>query len=158
MPSNFYVNTPVLRPFDFSKTRRTLTTLLSFQYKSMIIISNCSILLHDKSSGKPTVFVSIGRTRKHNFFWWEIFIIIIFYSVLKNIMTMPKETNYTICLLQLSRITSPIRPGGGGGGVLPIMAYTGRLRHKGYLFRLQVYERGGILLVKVYKRVGKYVI
>ena len=68
MPSNFYVNTPVLRPFDLSKTRRTLTTLLSFQYKSMIIISNCSILLHDKSWGKPNVFVSIARTRKQNFF------------------------------------------------------------------------------------------
>ena len=40
---------------------------------------------------------------------------------------------------------------GGGGGVLPVMAYTGRLALKGYLFRLQVYsdERVGISLVEV---------
>ena len=37
----------------------------------------------------------------------------------KKGMTMPKETNYTICLLQLSRITCIIRPGGGGGGGTP---------------------------------------
>ena len=44
-------------------------------------------------------------------------------------------------------------------GVIPIMAYTGRLRLKGgTFFRLHVYERVGILLVKVYKRVGKSVI
>ena len=41
----------------------------------------------------------------------------------------------------------------GGGGVLPIMAYTGRLRPKGTFFRRQVYERVGILLVEVYERV-----
>ena len=46
-----------------------------------------------------------------------------------------------------------------GGGVLPIMAYTGRLRPKGVpLFRLQVYERVAILLIEVYERVGKSVI
>ena len=38
-----------------------------------------------------------------------------------------------------------------------MMAYTGRRRPKGYLFKLQVYERVGILLVEVYKRVGKFV-
>ena len=45
------------------------------------------------------------------------------------------------------------RPGPppGGGEVLPIMAYKRRLR-------LQVYERVGILIVEVYKRVGKSVI
>ena len=36
-------------------------------------------------------------------------------------------------------------------GVLPMMAYTGRLRPKGVrFFTLQVYERVGISLVKVY--------
>ena len=39
------------------------------------------------------------------------------------------------------------------------MAYTGRLRPGGdTFFRLQVYERAGISLVEVYKRVGKSVI
>ena len=40
------------------------------------------------------------------------------------------------------------------------MAYTGRLRLKGELtfFRLQVYERVGILLVEVYESVGLSVI
>ena len=42
-------------------------------------------------------------------------------------------------------------PGGGGEEVLPIMAYKRRLR-------LQVFERVGILIVEVYKRVGKSVI
>ena len=47
-----------------------------------------------------------------------------------------------------------------GGGVLPMMAHTGRLRPKGLpsFFRLQVYERVGISLVEVYKRVGNSVI
>ena len=40
------------------------------------------------------------------------------------------------------------------GGRPPIMAYTGR----GTFFRLlQVYEREGISLIEVYKRVGKFV-
>ena len=41
-----------------------------------------------------------------------------------------------------------------------MIAYTGRLRSKGVssFFRLEVYERVGIPLVKVYKRVGKSVI
>ena len=48
---------------------------------------------------------------------------------------------------------------GGGGGVLPMMAYSGRLRPKrGIFFSLQVYERVGISLVEVYKRLGKSVI
>ena len=43
-----------------------------------------------------------------------------------------------------------------GRGVLPMMAYTGRPRPKGVpFFRLQVYERVGISLLDVYKRVGK---
>ena len=47
----------------------------------------------------------------------------------------------------------------GGGGVLPIMAYTGRLRPKVVpFFRLQVYKRVGISQVEVHKRVGKSVI
>ena len=44
----------------------------------------------------------------------------------------------------------------GGGGVLPILAYTGRLHPKGVpFFRLQVYNRVGISQVEVYKRVGE---
>ena len=43
-----------------------------------------------------------------------------------------------------------------GGEVFPMMAYTGRLRPKGvFFFGLQVYERVGISLVEVYKRVEK---
>ena len=46
-----------------------------------------------------------------------------------------------------------------GRGVLPIMAYTGRLCLKGVLFfTLQVYERVGISRVEAYERVGKSVI
>ena len=50
--------------------------------------------------------------------------------------------------------------GGGWGVVLPIMAYTGRLRapERGTFFTLQVYERVGISRVEVYERVGKSVI
>ena len=36
-----------------------------------------------------------------------------------------------------------------GGGILPIMAYTRSSVRKGIFFRLQVYERVGILLVEV---------
>jgi len=46
-----------------------------------------------------------------------------------------------------------------GGGVLLIMAFRGKLRPKGVpFFRLQVYERVGILLVEVYERAEKSVI
>ena len=53
-----------------------------------------------------------------------------------------------------------VSPGGwGGGGVLPIMALYGEAPpERGIFFRLQVYERVGILLVEVYKRGGKSVI
>ena len=44
-------------------------------------------------------------------------------------------------------------PGAGG---LPMMAYTGRLRPKG--FRLQVYKSVGVSLVEVCKWVGQSVI
>ena len=48
---------------------------------------------------------------------------------------------------------------GGGWGVIPRMAYTGRLRPKRVPFlRLQVYERVGILPIEVYERVRKSVI
>ena len=47
----------------------------------------------------------------------------------------------------------------GGGGVLPMIAHSGRRRRKrGIFFSLQVYERVGISLVEVYKRLGKSVI
>ena len=42
-------------------------------------------------------------------------------------------------------------------GVFPIMAYRGRPEW-GTLFRILVCERVGILIVEVYKRVGKSVI
>ena len=44
------------------------------------------------------------------------------------------------------------------GRVLPIMAYTGTPRPKGYFFRPQVYERIGSSLDAVYERGGKSVI
>ena len=45
--------------------------------------------------------------------------------------------------------------GGGGGGILSTMAHKGRLRLKGVpFFRLQVYDRVGILLVEVSESVG----
>ena len=47
----------------------------------------------------------------------------------------------------------------GGGVVLPLKSYTGKLCLKGVpFFRLQAYERVGISLVEVFKRVGKSVI
>lgn len=49
-------------------------------------------------------------------------------------------------------------PGGWGGVVLPIRAYTGRLQPKGGTFlRLQVYKRVAIPYIEVYTRVGKSV-
>ena len=53
------------------------------------------------------------------------------------------------------------KPQGGreGGGVLHMMACTGRLLPgRGTFFRLQVYESEGISLVEVYKREGRSVI
>ena len=45
-----------------------------------------------------------------------------------------------------------------GGGVLPIMAYTGRLRPKGVPFSaFEVCKRVGISQAEVHKRVGKSV-
>ena len=53
-------------------------------------------------------------------------------------------------------------PGGGGGGRAAITLYNGlygeTLFKRGTFFMLQVYERVGISRVKVYERVGKYVI
>ena len=43
-------------------------------------------------------------------------------------------------------------------GVLSIMAYGEAPPERGTFFRLQVYERVGILLAEVYERVGKSVI
>ena len=49
--------------------------------------------------------------------------------------------------------------GSGGGGVLPIMAYTGILLPKGgTFFRLQLYGKVGNTVVEEYERVGKSVI
>ena len=45
------------------------------------------------------------------------------------------------------------------GGLLPIMAYTGRLRPKGVPFSgLRYMKGGGTSLVEVFKRVGRSVI
>ena len=47
----------------------------------------------------------------------------------------------------------------GGGGVIPMMAYTGRLRLEGVSSSGFRYMKGsGTLLVAVYKRVGKSVV
>ena len=47
----------------------------------------------------------------------------------------------------------------GGEGILSTMAYMGRLPLKRVpFFRLQVYDREGILLVEVYESVGSSVI
>ena len=49
------------------------------------------------------------------------------------------------------------RPGGGGG--IPYHGlYGGALPKRGTFFRLQVFERVGVLLVEVYEREGKSVI
>ena len=49
-------------------------------------------------------------------------------------------------------------PGWGGGGTTYDGLYREAPPERGIFFRLQVYERVGILLVEVYKRVGKSVI
>ena len=46
----------------------------------------------------------------------------------------------------------------GDGGTPYDGLYREAPPERGIFFRLQVYERVGILLVEVYKRVGKYVI
>ena len=46
---------------------------------------------------------------------------------------------------------------GGGGGITYNGLYGEAQPERGTFFRLQVYERVGILLVKVYERVGKSV-
>ena len=49
--------------------------------------------------------------------------------------------------------------GGGGGGGTPFKVLNGEAPpERGTFFMLQVYERVGILLVEVFKRVGKSVI
>ena len=48
--------------------------------------------------------------------------------------------------------------GGGGEGYSLQCPLLGGSARKGIFFRLQVYARVGILLVEVYKRVGKSVI
>ena len=49
--------------------------------------------------------------------------------------------------------------GGGGGGLLPLRSYTGKLHPKGVLFSgFRYNERVGILLTEVFKRGGKSVI
>ena len=62
------------------------------------------------------------------------------------------KTIKLIIFLPLFHIHYPL---GWGGGVLPIMAYMGRLCLKGVPF---LKLRGGISLVEVYKRLGKSVI
>ena len=69
------------------------------------------------------------------------------FSIKKNLPWNTPSINSARCLIELP----------GGGGVLPMMAYTVRLRPKGLpnFFRLQVYERVGISLVEVCKKLGK---
>ena len=58
--------------------------------------------------------------------------------------------------VHLTTENSTVFLAGEGGGVLPIMTYTGRFYPKGVPFscRLRVYERVRISLVEVYERVG----
>ena len=65
---------------------------------------------------------------------------------------------FTLSMLTTCSRFMPVLSTPGGGGILPIMAYTRSSVRKGIFFRLQVYERVGILLVEVYERVGKSVI
>ena len=78
----------------------------------------------------------------------------------KTVQELPFEWCYFLRFIEVKcHGKAPGREGGRGGGVLPMMAYSGRLRPKrGIFFSLQVYEREGISLVEVYKRVGKSVI
>ena len=61
------------------------------------------------------------------------------------------ETEYK---LSLGVVVNKLSPGGNSLKVL----YGEGPPERGTFFRLQVYERAGILLVKVYKRAGKSVI
>ena len=64
-------------------------------------------------------------------------------------------------LLEASKLQKKLLPFvyGGGGGVISLMTYTGRVCPKGGpFFKLQVYEKVGISLVEVYGRIGKSVI
>ena len=58
---------------------------------------------------------------------------------------------------ELSFQKKPLGDRGGGGGLLPSFyngLYGKTPPERGIFFRLQVYEREGILLVEVYERVG----
>ena len=63
-------------------------------------------------------------------------------------------------LLEASKLQKKLLPFVyGGGGVISLMTYTGRVCPKGVpFFKLQVYEKVGISLVEVYGRIGKSVI
>ena len=53
----------------------------------------------------------------------------------------------------------PLLPGVGGGGASPDDGLYGKAPpERGTFFKLQVYERVGILLVEVYERVGESII
>ena len=76
------------------------------------------------------------------------------------------DTIQSLCeyLMTYSSLTEEIflkrTPGvGGGGEVLPTMAYTGRLRPKGakVIWPSCIYNGGG-LLAEVYEKVGKSII
>ena len=78
----------------------------------------------------------------------------------KTVQELPFEWCYFLRFIEVKcHGKAPGREGGRGGGGLPMMAYSGRLRPKrDIFFSLQVYEKEGILLVEVYKRLGKSVI
>lgn len=63
-------------------------------------------------------------------------------------------------LLEASKLQKKLLPFVyGGGGVISLMTYTGRVCPKGVpFFKLQVYEKVGFSLVEVYGRIGKSVI
>ena len=49
-------------------------------------------------------------------------------------MDLPTDNNYLLASIQ-SLLRPAHFPGGGGGGVLPILAYKSRLRPKEYLLK-----------------------
>ena len=71
-----------------------------------------------------------------------------------NIVSAPGNQTHIIKLL----CSAPRGGGGGGGGTHYDDLYGEALPERGTFFKLQVYERGGVSLGDVYKRVGKSVI
>ena len=66
------------------------------------------------------------------------------------------QNTLTMCRLYFTK--SVVRFPSGGRGIPQNGLYAEAPPKKGTFFRLQVYERIGILLLEVYERVGKFVV